>query len=62
MVSSREEPVRELTGKGLKGKITSSSSAGVGEVAALRRLKYSGRQHPSQGFAKGHGGVKGNSP
>lgn len=62
MVSSREEPVQELAGKGIRGKITSSSSAGVGQVAALRRPKRSGRQHPSWGFAKRHGRVKGNSP
>lgn len=49
MASSREEPARELAGKDSRGKITSSSSAGVGGAVALERPERCGRQHPSPG-------------
>lgn len=53
MASGREEPVRELTGKGSRGKITSCSLAGVGGAAALGKTERGGRQHLSRGFCKG---------
>lgn len=62
MVSGMEEPVQEIAAKGSRGKITSSSLSGVGGAVALGRPECGGRQHPSWGFTKRSGGVKGNGP
>lgn len=60
MTSGMEKPVLEIAAKGSIGKITSSSLAGADEAVALGREDCGGRQHPSWGFTKRSGDVKGN--
>lgn len=59
MTSGMEEPVQEIAAKGSIGEIISSSLAGANDAVALGRAECGGRQHPSWGFTKGSGGVKG---